>query len=61
MAQDIENNHEQLEKIKDFVQRNKKMIIGLVVALFIILIGNDFYKSNKSKILERLLSCFKNC
>ena len=39
MAQDIENNSEQFEKIKEFVQRNKKLIIGLVVALLIILIG----------------------
>ena len=43
MAQDIENNSEQLEKIKEFAQQNKKLIIGLVVVLFIILIGNDFY------------------
>ena len=49
MAQDIENNPEQLEKIKEFAQRNKKLIIALVVALFIILIGNDFYKSKQEK------------
>ena len=49
MAQDIENNSEQLEKIKEFAQRNKKLIIGLVVALFIILIGNDFYKSKQEQ------------
>jgi predicted negative regulator of RcsB-dependent stress response len=44
MAQDIENSSEQLEKIKGFVQRNKKLIIGLILALLIIMIGNDFYK-----------------
>ena len=62
MAQDIENNSEQLEKIKEFVQRNKKLIIGLVVALLIILIGNDFYKSKQeqdtgeaSQLFQKLL------
>jgi len=62
MAQDIENNPEQLEKIKEFAQRNKKLIIGLVVALFIILIGNDFYKSKQeqntgeaSQLFQKLL------
>ena len=49
MAQDIENNSEQFEKIKEFVQRNKKLIIGLVVALLIILIGNDFYQSKQER------------
>jgi predicted negative regulator of RcsB-dependent stress response len=62
MAQDIENNPEQLEKIKEFSQRNKKLIIALVVALFIILIGNDFYKSKQeqntgeaSQLFQKLL------
>ena len=62
MAQDIENNSEQLEKIKEFAQRNKKLIIGLVIALFIILIGNDFYKSKQeqntgeaSQLFQKLL------
>ena len=49
MAQDIENNSEQFEKIKEFVQRNKKLIIGLVVALLIILIGNDFYQTKQDR------------
>ena len=49
MAQDIENNSEQFEKIKEFVQRNKKLIIGLVVVLLIILIGNDFYQSKQEQ------------
>ena len=35
MAQDIENNPEQFEKIKEFAQRNKKLIIALVAALLI--------------------------
>jgi len=62
MAQDIENNSEQFEKIKEFVQRNKKLIIGLVVALLIILIGNDFYQSKQeqntgeaSQLFQKLL------
>lgn len=62
MAQDIENNSEQFEKIKEFVQRNKKIIIGLVVALLIILIGNDFYQSKQeqntgeaSQLFQKLL------
>jgi predicted negative regulator of RcsB-dependent stress response len=62
MAQDIENNSEQLEKIKEFMQRNKKLIIGLVVALLIILIGNDLYKSKletntgeASQLFQKLL------
>jgi len=62
MAQDIENNSEQFEKIKEFVQRNKKLIIGLVIALLIILIGNDFYQSKQeqntgeaSQLFQKLL------
>jgi predicted negative regulator of RcsB-dependent stress response len=62
MAQDIENNSEQFEKIKEFVQRNKKLIIGLVVAFLIILIGNDFYQSKQeqntgeaSQLFQKLL------
>ena len=62
MAQDIENNSEQFEKIKEFVQRNKKLIIGLAVALLIILIGNDFYQSKQeqntgeaSQLFQKLL------
>ena len=62
MAQDIENNSEQFEKIKEFIQRNKKLIIGLVVALLIILIGNDFYQSKQeqntgeaSQLFQKLL------
>jgi predicted negative regulator of RcsB-dependent stress response len=62
MAQDIENNSEQFEKIKEFVQRNKKLIIGIVVALLIILIGNDFYQSKQeqntgeaSQLFQKLL------
>ena len=62
MAQDIENNSEQFEKIKEFVQRNKKLIIGLVVALLIILIGNDFYQTKQeqntgeaSQLFQKLL------
>lgn len=62
MAQDIENNSEQFEQIKEFIQRNKKLIIGLVVALLIILIGNDIYKSKQeqntgeaSQLFQKLL------
>jgi len=62
MAQDIENNSEQFEKIKEFVQRNKKLIIVLVVAFLIILIGNDFYQSKQeqntgeaSQLFQKLL------
>jgi len=62
MAQDIENNSEQFEKIKEFLQRNKKLIIGLVVAFLIILIGNDFYQSKQeqntgeaSQLFQKLL------
>ena len=62
MAQDIENNPEQLEKIKEFALRNKKFIIVMVVALLIILIGNDFYKSKQeqdtgeaSQLFQKLL------
>jgi len=62
MAQDIENNSEQFEKIKEFVQRNKKLIIGLAVALLIILIGNDLYQSKQeqntgeaSQLFQKLL------
>lgn len=62
MAQDIENNSEQLEKIKEFAQRNKQFITGLVVVLLIILIGNDFYKSKQeqntgdaSQLFQKLL------
>ena len=61
MAQDIENNSEQFEKIKEFVQRNKKLIIGLVVALLIILIGNDFYQSkHEQKYGRGFAVVFKN-
>ena len=62
MAQDIENNSEQFERIKEFIQRNKKLIIGLVVALLVILIGNDIYESKQeqntgeaSQLFQKLL------
>lgn len=59
MAQDIENNSEQFEKIKEFVQRNKKFIIGLVVTLLIILIGNDFYQSKQEKNIGEASQLFQ--
>jgi predicted negative regulator of RcsB-dependent stress response len=59
MAQDIENNSEQFEKIKEFVQRNKKFIIGLVVTLLIISIGNDFYQSKQEKNIGEASQLFQ--
>jgi predicted negative regulator of RcsB-dependent stress response len=47
MAEDLNQNSERFERIKDFLQSRKKIIISMILLFFILILINDFYKSNQ--------------
>ena len=53
MAEDINNNSEKFDKIKEFIQKNKKIVVGAIIGLFALLLLSDVYHDRKIRKSEQ--------
>ena len=59
MAEDINNNSEKFDKIKEFIQKNKKIVVGAIVGLFALLLLSDVYHDRKIRKSEQASELFQ--
>ena len=59
MAEDINNNSEKFDKIKEFIQKNKKIVVGAIIGLFALLLLSDVYHDRKIRKSEQASELFQ--
>ena len=59
MAEDINNTSEKFDKIKETLQKNKKIVVIAIAALFALLLLSDFYNDSKVRKSEQASELFQ--